>query len=149
MPQAATSTDTERASSAALWRWFAPILGGAALVFAFVLYSVLHHSSTKTHARGPFALECREPVDDVAQWVDFRARGAKPSNGWYRFEVRDASAPVDSKPLLVHDKSGETKWTPTQAELERLPAKIRWRVAAIDAEGIERDADETTAWLRR
>lgn len=146
-----TTADTEAParSSAALWRWFAPVLGVMALVFGFVLWTVLHNADSKTHARGPFAMECREPQGEVAQWSSFVARGAKPRDGWYRFEVRDASAPANEKALLVHDKAPETKWTPTPAELERLPAKIRWRIAAIGSDGVERDADEVTASLRR
>src|SRR5690242_1672281 len=111
------ATDAEPKSSAALWRWFAPVLAAMAIVFGSVLWLVLNNASSKTHARGPFALECREPQGDVAQWTTFLARGAKPRDGWYRFEVRDASAPADSKPLLVHDEAPETKWTPTPAEL--------------------------------
>jgi hypothetical protein len=127
-------------------RWTLPIAVAAGLAFAFVVWSVLTDARKSDHVLGAYAVECRAPVGKVEQYTEFRARGAKPAHGWFRFEIFDESAAPGSPPVLAADHRPEITWHPKQEELAQLPDRIRWRAAAVDANGNEVDEDTATAW---
>lgn len=128
-----------------LWRWAVPAGIALLAVFVFVVWSVLFVSHGPIEPRGRYAIECRQPKGALAQYTHFEARGGKPAGGWFHFQVFDVSAP--DKAVLDADHLGETKWVPPPSELAKLPARIRWRIAAVDAKGTELDADEAQAWI--
>lgn len=133
-----------------LWRWTVPVALALLAVFVFVVWSVVFVargplSAGEGEPRGRYAIECRHPRGALAQYTAFEARGGKPAGGWFHFQVFDAAAP--GTPLLDADHLGETKWIPPAAELAKLPARIRWRIAAVDEHGVELDADEAEAWI--
>ncbi len=143
MPEATTPAPAR--DIRVLWRWLIPLAVLVVALFVFVFWSVLFVKHAALRDYGRYAIECRQPKGAVSQYTSFQSRGGKPAGGWFRFEVFDVDAP--EKPVLSADHLAETRWMPSPSELAHLPARIRWRIAAVDPEGIERDADETSAWL--
>ena len=133
----------ERSAGPRTWR--ALVALGALLVIAYIVFSLVHDPRAETERPGPFAIECSSPKGQVARFGEFRARGAKPPGGWFRFEVFDATQPADAPPVLVGDQRGETVWTPKQEQLLALPERIRWRVSAVGAENVVLDSKECEA----
>lgn len=134
---------SERAAGPRTWR---VLVGAAALAtIGFIVFSVLHDPRAADARPGPYAIECFAPKGQVARFSEFRARGAKPPGGWFRFECFDASQPADAPAVLVGDHRLETVWTPTQAELLALPEHVRWRISAISADGAVLDSKECEA----
>lgn len=144
MPTAApSSSSTERSAGPRTWRIFVALAAFATI--GFIVFSVLRDPRTAEARPGPFAIECFAPKGTVARFGEFRARGAKPPGGWFRFECFDATQPTDAPAVLVNDHRLETVWTPTQAELLTLPEHVRWRISAVSADGKVLDSKECEA----
>ncbi|MBI5365078.1 MAG: hypothetical protein HZA53_18015 [Planctomycetes bacterium] len=134
---------TERGAGPRTWRVL--VGGGALLVIAFIVFTLVHDPRADAERPGPYALDCTSPKGAVARYGEFRARGAKPAGGWFRFEVFDAAKPEDAPAVLTGDRKAEPVWTPTQPELLALPERIRWRVSAVSADALVLDSKECAA----
>lgn len=128
----------ERGAGPRPWRIL--VVGAALAVIAYIVFSLVHDPRAAAERPGPFAIECTAPKGAVTRFTEFRARGAKPPGGWFRFEVFDASKPESSPAVLSGDHKAESVWIPTQPELLALPDRIRWRVSAVSAD------DEVLDW---
>ncbi|MBK7875852.1 MAG: hypothetical protein IPJ77_08880 [Planctomycetes bacterium] len=140
---APSPSSSERPAGPRTWRVLLAVAGLATI--AFIVFSVLRDPRAAEARPGPFGVECFAPKGTVARFGEFRARGAKPPGGWFRFECFDATKPADAPPVLVNDHRLETNWTPTQAELLTLPERVRWRISAVSADGVVLDSKECEA----
>lgn len=96
---------------------------------------------------GPGTLECLRPSGPSDDFERFEWSAPRGPQGavelTYELRVFDR----DYRPVLKKTSLQSTTWKPTPAELEDLPAEIRWEVLARDSSSAVVGSDEERAWL--
>lgn len=116
-------------------RWGAWLAVAAALVVAWVAYQRFGAPSEEPEIVLGAPLEAVAPRGRVADFAEFRGRGARPAGGFYRISV---FAPGSDVPLVVSPPLDAPEWRPTADELASLPGSIEWRLESFIAGGESR-----------
>lgn len=128
------------------------ILASLAAVLA-VAWTAWMVARPKEHAPdvtlGGSALECLKPRERVDAYGEFRWSGALPPGGWYDIAVYAAEDAPGSLPRASATQLEDARWTPTNDEIAKLPASIRWIVQSRDATGAPAARCEASASLSR
>jgi hypothetical protein len=79
------------------------------------------------------------PSGRVEELREFTWRCAVPSDGFFELQIDDARREFAGEATLLERVPGliEPRWTPGAERVESWPARIRWRVRALDASRAE------------
>lgn len=128
-----------------MFPWVLGVLAAAAVVAVVFVWRARSDDGARSGGEqylGGHKVEGVEPDGIVKKFGTFRWRStALPAGGSYTLRIWSEADP--RVPLIVKEELLEPEWTPSSADLEKLPRKLRWQVEMYDAANKERAHSES------
>ena len=138
--RSAPPSPPRRPSAAAPWLVAAAaVLAAVWLAFTFTGRRDVPASGGHDVELGGLPIDELAPAGKVERIGEFRWRCPLPNDGFFELQIDDARREFTGEANLLERIPGliEPRWTPDEQRVAGWPAKIRWRVRALDGSRAE------------